>query len=238
VLLTALAVAAQRHLRRRGAGSGGAILVDVERHGREEIVPGTDLSLTVGWFTSFHPVRLDPGPCDLEDAMAGGPALGRALKLIKEQLLAVPDNGIGYGILRYLNAETAEQLALLPRSQIGFNYLGRFQAPTAGDSAGALEDVALGSGGDAAMPLAYPLNVDALTLDDPEGVTLKATWSWAPALIGEDQVRALAQDWFAVLEAMVRHTAQPEAGGRTPSDLPLVSLSQAEIEQLERLYAN
>jgi hypothetical protein len=30
----------------------------------------------------------------------------------------------------------------------------------------------------------------------------------------------------------------PAAGGRTPSDLPLVDLSQAEIERLERMYAD
>ena len=49
------------------------------------------------------PVRLDPGALDLDEALAGGPALGRALKIIKEQLRALPDNGLGYGLLRYLN---------------------------------------------------------------------------------------------------------------------------------------
>ena len=34
----------------------------------------------------------------------------------------------------------------------------------------------------------------------------------------------------------MRHVAQPEAGGRTPSDLPLLALSQAEIERLEQRY--
>ena len=36
----------------------------------------------------------------------------------------------------------------------------------------------------------------------------------------------------ATLEALARLAAQPGWGGRTPSDLPLVSLSQAEIERL------
>ena len=43
--------------------------------------------------------------------MAGGPALGRALKMIKEQLQAVPDHGLGFGLLRYLNAQTGTELA-------------------------------------------------------------------------------------------------------------------------------
>src|SRR6185312_1338273 len=46
-------------------------------------------------------------------------------------------------------------------------------------------------------------------------------------------VEDLARGWFAALDALVRHAAQPGAGGRTPSDLPLITLSQAEIERLE-----
>ena len=82
-----------------GAGSNG-VLIDLEGHGREEVFADVELSRTVGWFTSLMPVRLDPGALDLADAMAGGPALGRALKVIKEQLRALPDNGLGYGLLR------------------------------------------------------------------------------------------------------------------------------------------
>ena len=70
-------------------------------------LPGVDLSRTVGWFTSLYPVRLDPGAIDLDEALAGGPALGRALKRIKEQLRAVPDHGLGYGLLALSEPETA-----------------------------------------------------------------------------------------------------------------------------------
>ena len=52
----------------------------------------------------------------------------------------------------------------------------------------------------------------------------------------EAEVRDLAEGWFAALEALVRHAAAAGAGGRTPSDLPLVALSQAEIERLESTY--
>ena len=65
---------------RRRPGSGQAVLLDLEGHGREEIFADVDLSRTVGWFTSLFPVRLDPGALDLDEALAGGAALGRALK--------------------------------------------------------------------------------------------------------------------------------------------------------------
>ncbi|MFE5598186.1 condensation domain-containing protein [Streptomyces coelicoflavus] len=54
VLLTAMALAVQDWRRRRGL-PGSAVLLDVEGHGREDVVPGTDLSRTVGWFTSLFP---------------------------------------------------------------------------------------------------------------------------------------------------------------------------------------
>ena len=91
VLLTGLAVALGQWCRRRGRSGDTAVLIDLEGHGREEVFPDVDLSRTVGWFTSLYPLRLDAGALDIEEAMSGGPALGRALKQIKEQLRAVPD---------------------------------------------------------------------------------------------------------------------------------------------------
>ena len=191
---------------------------------------------TVGWFTSLFPVRLDPGALDLEEAMAGGGALGRALKSIKEQLRALPDNGLGYGLLRYLNPQTASQLAGFASPQIGFNYLGRFAASAAADWGGAGEAVRLGArrSRHAAEPLRSRSMRSRWTI--ARGARFTATWSWAPALVTEAEVRDLAERWFAALEALVRHAAAPGAGGRTPCDLPLVALSQAEIERLESAY--
>ena len=155
----ALAVADWCRRHGRGSGQRHAVLLDVEghgreefgreefgreQHGREEIAAGLDLSRTVGWFTSLYPLRLDPGALDpgaldkgaldpdvfdLDDALAGGVAAGRALKAIKEQLRTLPDNGLGYGLLRYLNPQTAAELAQLPVPQLGFNYLGAWSLP-------------------------------------------------------------------------------------------------------------
>ena len=122
VLLTALvvAVAAWRQRRSHAQGKGtNALLIDLESHGREELFEGFDLTRTVGWFTSLFPVRLDAGGLDLEEALRGGAALGEALKRVKEQLRKVPGGGLGYGLLRYLNPETAPALSGLAGPQIG-----------------------------------------------------------------------------------------------------------------------
>ena len=76
MLLTALALAVIDWCRRRGRGDESAILLELEGHGREEIFADVDLSRTVGWFTSLHPMRLDAEGIDLDDALAGGRAPG------------------------------------------------------------------------------------------------------------------------------------------------------------------
>lgn len=245
VLLTALAVVVADWRHRHGRGEGSAVLVDVEGHGREEIIQGLDLSSTVGWFTSLFPVRLDPG-VGADQARAGGPALGTALKRVKEQLRALPQHGVGYGSLRYLNPQTGPLLAGLPHPQIGFNYLGRFPtsatnpAPGTAEWAIAPETGVLGGGADPGMPLAHGLDLTAVTLDDPGGPRLHAVWSWASELWSESDVHELAQAWLSVLDLLVTYAGAPGAGGHTLSDflladfpLAAAALSQEDIDELE-----
>ncbi|MEU1438840.1 amino acid adenylation domain-containing protein [Streptomyces sp. NPDC005786] len=220
VLLTAFALAYRQW---RG---GEQVLVDLEGHGRQEsAAPGTDLSRTVGWFTSLHPVLLDVGRAV---------APGAALKAVKEQLRAVPDKGIGYGLLRHLNPGTVAQLAPLAEPRIGFNYLGRFA--TAGAEADwavvpRVEDGIPGGGDD--MPLAHALELNALTQDGPEGPELVASWTWASGVLDEEEVAGFAAAWFDALRALALAGVRPGAGGRSPSDVAATGLSQSEIELLE-----
>ncbi|MEV4432052.1 amino acid adenylation domain-containing protein [Streptomyces sp. NPDC049585] len=235
VLLTGLALAVREYRTRRGHGAG-AVLLDLEGHGREEILDGAELSRTVGWFTSLFPVRLDPGPVTDADVRTAGPELGRALKRIKEQLRELPDNGIGHGMLRHLNPDTAPRLAGRAAPQIGFNYLGRFPA-SGGGAPTADWAVVPGVKGpaprDGAMPVGHTLEINAITEDRPGGPELSAVWTWPAALLTEAEVRELAEGWFRALRALADATATTDVGGYTPSDLSLVELSQDEIDDLE-----
>ncbi|MEU9304037.1 amino acid adenylation domain-containing protein [Streptomyces sp. NPDC048269] len=238
VLLTAFALAVAAWRRERGRAVSGGTLVDLEGHGREEIVEGVDLSRTVGWFTSLYPVRLDPGVGESEwdEVWAGGPAAGRALKAIKEQLRALPDNGIGFGLLRHLNPDTRPVLAALPTPQIGFNYLGRFEAADADGRVAdwtVRSDADLGDGRDPGMPLEHLLELNAVTQDHADGPRLVADWSWPAGPLTTHEVEGLADAWFRALRALVEHATTPEAGGWTPSDLPLVGLDQNDINLIE-----
>ncbi|GAX51781.1 amino acid adenylation domain-containing protein [Streptomyces olivochromogenes] len=222
VLLTALALAVTGHGRARGQSATGA-RIELEGHGREQIAGGLDVSRTVGWFTSVYPVLLDTGE--------PGASLGTVLGRVKETLRALPDHGIGHGLLRHLNPQTATVLARGTTPQLGFNYLGRF---TADGGDWSMRAGASGLTAAPATPLRQPLDVVAVTEDRPDGPVLVADWTWAGELLDETDVRQLAERWFQALEALVAHADGTAAGSRIPAEFPLVAVSQGEIDAYER----
>ncbi|WP_333748589.1 amino acid adenylation domain-containing protein [Streptomyces sp. IBSBF 2394] len=239
VLLAALAVALERwHGRERPA------LVRLEGHGREEdIVPGADLSRTVGWFTSMYPARVDVRGVDLADAFAGGPSAGKAIKLVKEQLRAIPDKGMGFGLLRYLNPETAAPLAEHRPPQLGFNYLGRISDTdvpehlrAAGWGPSPSWSAALVPQPDPDLPALSALEVNAVATDGPDGTRLQAVFAFPTGVLARERTAELAELWVRALSGMAAYAAGPDIGGLTPSDTPLVTVGQDEIESWETRY--
>ncbi|MEV6752603.1 amino acid adenylation domain-containing protein [Streptomyces sp. NPDC051214] len=215
----------------------GPVLLDVEGHGREP-VEGVDLSRTMGWFTSTHPLRLAVADVDLTEAAHGGPAAGALLKAVKEQARAVPGDGLGYGLLRHLNPETAPVLAALPGPQIGFNYLGRFAAgdPADGRTAAAWQmagDTAIGGSADPDMPSMHALEAGAAIVDTADGPELTVSLSWAGHAVDSADAERVGRLWLDMLRGLAAHTTDPAAGGHTPSDFPLLGLAQSQIEELE-----
>ncbi|WP_199552758.1 non-ribosomal peptide synthetase [Streptomyces sp. N35] len=238
VLLAALALALDWW-----RGSESAALVRLEGHGREEdAVPGADLSRTVGWFTTMYPARVDVRGLSTADVLAGGAAAGEAIKRVKEQLREAPDKGFGYGLLRHLNADTAEQLAELPVPQIGFNYLGRISEADVpehlrtdgwGPSSWSAELIAEP---DPDLPALSALEVNSVATDSPEGTRLQAAFMCASGVLSRERTAELADLWVVVLRGMAAHAASGRAGGLTPSDAPLVRVRQSDIETWEERY--
>ena len=238
VLLAALALAVNRW-----RGTERSTLVRLEGHGREEeLAPGADLSRTVGWFTSMYPARVDVQGVDLDEVLVGGPAAGKAVKLVKEQLRAIPDKGMGYGLLRHLNPETAAQLAEYPAPQIGFNYLGRISGADVpehlrADGWGpASWSAELIPAPDPDLPALSALEVNSVATDTADGTRLQAVFMFPTGVLSRERTTELAELWVEVLHGMAAHAAHPGLGGLTPSDAPLVSVRQDEIETWEERY--
>ncbi|GAA2688498.1 non-ribosomal peptide synthetase [Streptomyces violaceolatus] len=243
LLLTAFGLAVADWRRDRGARGTAPVTVDLESHGRHEhLVPGADLTRTTGWFTSMHPVPLHPEVDDPDwaEVWDGGAAAGRALKRVKEQLRAVPRDGVGHGLLRHLNPRTRDRFAALPTPAYGFNYLGRHTGGRGGGApgggAGPEPWSVLGrgvAGQHPDTPLAHPVELVAGAHDTDAGPTLHSVWTYADAVLSETEVRRLGEGWFRALKALVEHAGRPEASGLTPSDVSLTSLSEDDISRLE-----
>ncbi|MGW4891959.1 amino acid adenylation domain-containing protein [Kitasatospora sp. NPDC004240] len=206
VLLTALAAALADWT------GGGAVAVELEGHGRENLFDDVDLSRTAGWFTTLFPVVL-PVP---------GGDWGTRLKAVKETLRAVPEAGIGYGVLRHLTGDSGLGGA---RCQVGFNYHGHFDVAT-GDGLlrGWRPSPAPDRGAGLVRP--NPLEITGMVRDG----RLEFSWEYSAALHDEATITTLAARFTTALAEIVAHCAG--AGGCTPSDFPLAGLDQAGVDRI------
>ncbi len=218
VLLTAL-VRAFRHWTHEDA-----LLLELEKHGREELFEDVDLSRTVGWFTSAFPVLLK---------LQHTATLGDDLKSTKEQLRRIPRGGIGYGLLRYLcrDEEVARRMSALPRAEVSFNYLGQFDHTfqTSG-----LFQLARESAGAARGQRDWDAQRGSL-LEVNAGIfggRLRAEWTSSAEIHNSVTVEKLAHDFLEELQALIAHCLSTKAGTYTPSDFPLARMNQTQLDEL------
>jgi amino acid adenylation domain-containing protein/non-ribosomal peptide synthase protein (TIGR01720 family) len=201
-----------------------AVLLDLEGHGREELFEDVDITRTVGWFTAVYPIVLDPG--------AESPP-GEALKAVKEQLRAVPQRGVGYGLLRYLRDDEAlrAELAAMPRPEMNFNYLGQLDQalPESSPFRRARE-----SGGHAMSPKNRRRHLINVVASVTSG-KLSVRWFYSEARHRRSTIEAVAEAFLAALQGLIAHCLSPEAGGYTPSDFQKAKLGQDDITLLTTL---
>ncbi len=195
-----------------------ALLLDLEGHGREDLFADVDLTRTIGWFTTIYPVLLE---------LSAGADAGTALRAVKEQLRAVPQHGIGYGLLRYLSHDAA-QLAALPQAELSFNYLGQLDQglELAGLFAPAPED-----SGPARSPRQrreYLIEINAFSA----GGQLQVSWTYSARRHSRATIARWADAYMAALRELIAHGHAPDGGDVTPSDFPLAQLSQDELDEL------
>ncbi|MFO1417363.1 MAG: amino acid adenylation domain-containing protein [Methylotetracoccus sp.] len=212
VMLTALA---------RGIGrwtGEPAVAVDLDGHGRDVPVDGVDVSRTVGWFTTVHPVIL---PVERDSTVVD------ALRGIKEVLRAVPHKGAHHGVLRYLS-DQGDLLGNAPTPSIIFNYLGRlyrvFEEQELFDAAGA--QVRVGRHPDWVRP--YELAINAELSQN----RLRVSWEFSRARLHRATIERIAADHLREIAELADALSVPGAIGYTPADFPLARLEQRALDRL------
>ncbi len=190
--------------------------VDVEGHGREDLFADLDMSRTVGWFTSIFPIVLK---------LEAESSLDAALGSVKEQLRALPQSGVGYGILRYLRQDD-ELLAFFeksPKSSISFNYLGQFAQ---GMMESMVDSQGVGSSGRSPQGRReHLLEVNAMVSDG----RFHLSWSYSANRHRRETIVELAQVYMRILRLLIAQSQSKEAHGYIPSDFPMAHLSQEQV---------
>ena len=186
--------------------------IDLEGHGREELFEDLSLSRTVGWFTAIFPRLLQYKP---QDNLS-------QLKSIQMQLRQVPNNGIGYGILRYLSQTPEIQTA--PRPQVCFNYLGQTDA-TFNESS--LFRPAQESSGASRSPQgqrSHLLEINCIIADQQ----LRVHWTFSNAIHQVKTIEVLTQQFQDNLRSLLSLAQQTQP---TPN-FSAANLSTSDLQKL------
>ena len=188
------------------------ITIGLEGHGRQDISHEIDTSRTVGWFTTHYPL--------LVETANETPALEDYIKSVKELLRRVPDKGLGYGVLKYINRDEFIQEA--EPWDIVFNYLGQLDniliqgnyLSAAGESAGQTvnED--------------YQVSEKFTVSGSIQNGELQISWTYSKLHYHDETIIGLVNDFISNLEAIIAHcTDGLDAPVQfTPSDYGLGSI--------------
>jgi amino acid adenylation domain-containing protein/non-ribosomal peptide synthase protein (TIGR01720 family) len=195
------------------------IRIDLEGHGREILTDDLDLSQTVGWFTTVYPLAL---------VFEGGFTFEKLICSVKEQYRAIPNNGIGFGVFKYLSGDKA--FKALPDNELVFNYLGQFDQVLNKDK---YFNRAMESTGENISRMrrpSHPLEMNGQVIAEQLSFNLSFDSSIYPSGEMQGLMDAISQ----ALESIVKHCLTIEKGCYTPSDFPLAKVEVSELNEWQK----
>ena len=191
----------------------------IETHGRDALTDDIGVSRTVGWFTALFPVLLELPRTD--DA-------SETLRLVRDQLRAVPRGGLDYGWLRYgSGGEQGEARWREARDpEVLFNYLGQFEL----SSSPALRYSAVDPGQVRARHAAraHLLEINC----GIEGDRLSCAWEYSDNCHTLATIEELSNQFRLALEQLVAACAPAATRILHASDVPLADLTGTEVASL------
>lgn len=198
------------------------VAINIEGHGREEIIEDTNISRTVGWFTSLYPIVLDLHESD---------NLSYIIRYVKDTIRKIPNKGIGYGIIKYLTKEenkAAIKFKLKP--EISFNYLGEFSNVLEGRQF-EVSHLSVGKtiGGDYNRKHAIDVNCFI------SNGKLFVEFTYNSDEYREETISNMAEYYKQAISVIIDHCIKKEHPEFTPSDYGDVLLSIGELEQIKKV---
>ncbi|NLN64296.1 MAG: amino acid adenylation domain-containing protein [Clostridiaceae bacterium] len=213
LLLTALALAINKWTNQ------DTILINLEGHGREDIIKDVDITRTVGWFTSQYPVRIDLSEKD---------DISYLLRSVKEEIRKIPNKGIGYGILRYLSEDSADSIEFKNNPEICFNYLGQFEQAVDTELFG-LSTMSTGQAMSPESENRFKLNINGIVTDGRLILSILYDQNQYERMT----IQNLAENYQSSLCRIIDHCVSTVRRKPTPSD---VGCKELTIKQFEPVY--
>jgi non-ribosomal peptide synthase protein (TIGR01720 family) len=164
----------------------------------------------------MFPARIDLAGIDIEEMSARPEVAGDVLARTREAMAANPDRGIGYGMLRYLDEQSAETLGRLPEPQIVFNYIGTVaggevadeiaQAPwfpdVRGPALGSTDNEVMARGN--RMPAQAEIDIQSMATKTSDGTVVRAFVSYIADAVDPDDLSELIEHWLLALRGLAR----------------------------------
>lgn len=160
------------------------VCIDIERHGRECIDSSVDPSSTMGWFTSLFPMYF---------IYRSEIPLKERLFNIREQFKSIKNNGIDFGVLKYL----LRQSRLKSEITVSFNYWGQLDSFFDDHSNFKFKELNLISHPDNMRT--HQLNIEALILQEQ----LKIRWIYSNNFYKQSTIESLCENTFTQLRLLI-----------------------------------
>ena len=150
--------------------------------------------------------------------------LGTTIKAVKETLRAVPDQGLGYGILRYL--QNGDQ-NLATETPIRFNYLGQTDQLFNGLLAPASESTGMSRSPHDNRDVLIEINAVV------SRGQLNLHWTYGQEIHRQETIQSLANSYLNQLKKLIDYCLSSETDqGYSPADFPQMDLAQGELNDL------
>jgi amino acid adenylation domain-containing protein/non-ribosomal peptide synthase protein (TIGR01720 family) len=203
------------------------ILINLEGHGRTHAQMDLDVNRTVGWFTAMYPFMLQTPTAD---------QLLDGILVVKEDYNSIPNGGVGFGALRFLNEETKQVLAGRNTAQITFNYLGAFGNDQSEDSPFTMSGLARGTEFAPTRNRASLLDLNMVQYDGD----LMCSLGYSKSQFDVETIRQVLNAFAEALEVTIE-TLENASELKTPSDfdhrIKTDALQKMQVEhQVEDFY--